>query len=103
MITVTKTESFQRKVTDLLSRDEQNDLVTYLAEHPNAGDLIQRTSRIRKLRWARDSTGKSGEVRFIYYLHREIIPLYLLTAFSENEKIKYFCGKKIIYQLPREN
>lgn len=40
---------------------------------------------MRKLRWARDSRGKSGGVRVIYYFHNEPMPLYLLTMFAKIE------------------
>ena len=66
--------------------NERSDVVDYLAAYPKAGDLIQGTGGIRKLRWARDARGKSGGVRVIYYFHSERIPLYLLTVFGKNEK-----------------
>lgn len=55
-----------------------------MAEHPKAGDLMQGTGGIRKLRWGRGSQGKSGGVRVIYYFHNEQMPLYLLTLFGKN-------------------
>ncbi len=55
-------------------------------DNPSAGDLIQGTGGIRKIRWARGNKGKSGGVRVIYYYHSEIMPLYLLAMFGENEK-----------------
>ena len=58
MITIVETESFQKKVLKLLSVDEKNELISYLAENPNAGALIQGTGGIRKLRWARSGGGK---------------------------------------------
>ncbi len=69
MITVAETESFQKKIIKLLSSEELHDLIAYLSEHPSAGDLIQGTGGIRKLRWARGTKGKSGGVRVIYYFH----------------------------------
>ena len=42
--------------------EEKENLISYLSEHPNAGDLIQRTGGIRKLRWAKEGKGKSGGV-----------------------------------------
>lgn len=86
MITVAETRAFQRKVAGLLSEREKADLIDYLAEHPNAGVLIQGAGGIRKLRWAQAGRGKSGSVRVIYYFHSELMPLYLLTVFAKNEK-----------------
>ena len=86
MITVAETAPFRRKISTLLSAEERTDLIAYLAEHPNAGVLIQGTGGIRKLRWARQGGGKSGGLRVIYYFHSETMPLYLLAAFGKNEK-----------------
>lgn len=61
-------------------------MVDYLAAHPKAGDLIEGTGGVRKLRWSRDGRGKSGGVRVIYYFHSEAMPLYLLTLFAKNER-----------------
>ena len=57
-----------------------------MASYPTAGDLIEGTGGVRKLRWARDGRGKSGGVRVIYYFHSEAMPLYLLTMFAKNER-----------------
>jgi len=96
MITVAETEPFQRKITKLFSVEEQEDLIAYLSEQPNAGDLIQGTGGIRKLRWARGDKGKSGGVRVIYYFHSEIMPLYLLAVFGKNEKANITAEEKKI-------
>ncbi|MBF0263807.1 MAG: type II toxin-antitoxin system RelE/ParE family toxin [Gammaproteobacteria bacterium] len=86
MITIAETEPFQKKAKKLLSIEEKEDLIDYLSEHPDSGDLIQGTGGIRKLRWSTVSKGKSGGVRIIYYYHSEMMPLYLLTLFGKNEK-----------------
>ena len=35
--------------------------------HPKAGDVIQDTGGLRKVRWASGGTGKRGGVRVIYF------------------------------------
>jgi hypothetical protein len=60
--------------------------VDYLAAHPKAGDLMEGTGGVRKMRWARGGRGKSGGVRIVYYVHSEAMPLYLLTVFAKNER-----------------
>ncbi|HFC53119.1 MAG TPA: addiction module toxin RelE [Gammaproteobacteria bacterium] len=103
MITVAETESFQRKINKLLSKDEKSDLIAYLSEHPSAGDLIQGTGGIRKLRWARGSKGKSGGIRVIYYFHSQKMPLYLLAAFGKNEKANLSSEeKRLLSKLVKE-
>ena len=94
MITVAETESFQRKISKLLSFQEKEDLIAYLSEHPSAGDLIQGAGGIRKLRWARGAKGKSGGVRVIYYFHNEMMSLYLLAVFGKNEKANISAEEK---------
>jgi len=69
-------------------------LINYLAEYPNSGVLIQGTGGIRKLRWAKNSRGKSAGVRIIYYFHSDIMPLYLLAAFGKNEKANISAQEK---------
>lgn len=61
-------------------------MITHLAANPKAGDLIQGTGGIRKLRWGRSGGGKSGGVRIIHYFHSDALPLYLLTMFGKGEK-----------------
>ncbi|MGD9585066.1 MAG: type II toxin-antitoxin system RelE/ParE family toxin [Lysobacterales bacterium] len=70
----------------MLSEAESHLLVSYLAEFPQAGSLIEGTGGIRKFRWAREGMGKRGGVRVIYYFHSERMPMYLLTVFGKNEK-----------------
>ena len=60
MQTVVELPEFQRKSSKLLSTDEKAAMINYLAAHPSAGDLIQGTGGIRKLRWAAQGKGKSG-------------------------------------------
>jgi hypothetical protein len=86
MITIAETEPFQKKASKLLSLEEREELVTYLAEYPTAGVLIQGAGGIRKLRWAREGGEKSGGFRIIYYFHSDTMPLYLLAMFGKNEK-----------------
>lgn len=86
LITVAETPGYIRLAEKLLSEDERRDLISYLAEHPRAGDLIEGTGGVRKLRWGRGGRGKSGGVRVVYYVHSEAMPLYLLTLFAKNER-----------------
>ena len=86
MIAVSETSTFQNKVTRLLSEHDREELIAYLSTHPTAGVILEGTGGIRKLRWARLDSGKSGGIRVIYYFHNDSMPLYLLTVFGKNEK-----------------
>jgi hypothetical protein len=83
---VAETPEYIRLAEKLLSSVERRDLVSYLATHPRAGDLIEGTGGVRKLRWARGGRGKSGGVRVIYYVHSDAMPLYLLTLFAKGDR-----------------
>ena len=84
-MTVAETGEYYRRAKKLLSDQEREDAINYLAVHPRAGAIIEGTGGIRKIRWGRSGQGKSGGVRIIYYYHNENMPLYLLTLFAKNE------------------
>jgi len=86
MQTVAETITYLHRAEKLLTATERADVVSYLAAHPKAGDLIEGTGGVRKLRWARAGMGKSGGLRIIYYVHSKAMPLYLLTVFAKNER-----------------
>jgi hypothetical protein len=86
MLTIAELPEYIRQAQKLMSVDERREIIDYLAAHPKAGDLIEGTRGIRKLRWGRGSSGKSGGVRIIYYMHSELMPLYLITLFAKNEQ-----------------
>lgn len=86
MQTLAETPEYIRRAEKLLADDERRDILNCLAAHPKAGDLMEGTGGIRKLRWSRGGRGKSGGVRIIYYFHNEAMPLYLLTLFAKNER-----------------
>jgi hypothetical protein len=85
MQTVVELPQFTRLARPLLVEREIMSLINCLAANPQAGDIIEGTGGVRKLRWAREGMGKRGGVRVIYYFHSERIPLYLLTLFVKNE------------------
>lgn len=85
-MTIAELATFIRNAEKLLDAGERQDVISYLAQHPKAGDIMEGTDGVRKLRWGRGSQGKSGGVRVIYYFHDESMPLYLLTLFAKNER-----------------
>ena len=62
-----ETTVFTKQAAELLGDDEYALLQSYLAENPTAGDVIQGTGGLRKLRWAAMGKGKRGGVRVIYF------------------------------------
>ena len=57
-----------------------------LLADPKAGDVMQGTGGVRKMRFAFEHRGKSGGVRVIYVDFEVYEKIYLLTAYTRNEK-----------------
>ena len=85
LLTVAELPEYQKASARLMSAEERMAIVQFLAARPKAGDLMEGTGGIRKLRWGREGRGKSGGVRVVYYFHSDDMPLYLLTVFAKNE------------------
>jgi mRNA-degrading endonuclease RelE of RelBE toxin-antitoxin system len=84
MIAVVETEEFLADVKGVLSEDEHDDLILFVALHPEAGDVIPGTGGLRKLRWVAKGRGKRGGSRVIYYFHDIHVPLFLMAIFAKN-------------------
>jgi hypothetical protein len=85
-VTVVETPEFQTVIRKLMTEEQRAVLVDYLAYNPAAGDLIQGTGGVRKLRWGVDERGKRGGARVIYFYHNVRTPLFVLTAYLKNEQ-----------------
>ena len=86
MLTVVETSAFARRAEKLLSIEEHEELLFYLALHPQSGDEIPGTGGVRKVRFAARGKGKSGGVRVIYYFFDEVNPLYAIFLYGKNEQ-----------------
>ena len=84
MITIAEVPAYTREADKHLNSIERQDILNYLAAHPKAGDLIESSGGIRKLRRGKGGRGKSGGIRVIYYYHSDLMPLYLLSIFAKN-------------------
>ncbi len=76
---------FTAHLEDLLSDDEYAELQAFLCEQPEAGDIVRGSGGVRKLRWARQGTGKSGGVRVCYYLKTQDGKIWMLTIYPKSE------------------
>lgn len=80
-------KEFDRKWKELgLNEDELGELEIFLCKNPDVGDVMEGTGGVRKFRWALEGKGKSGGARIIYLDIVFAEHIYLLTAFSKNEK-----------------
>jgi hypothetical protein len=86
LLTVVETSTFARRAEQLLSIEEYEDLILYLALHPESGDIVPGTGGLRKVRFAAKGRGKSGGIRAIYYFFDADNPLYALLLYGKNEQ-----------------
>jgi len=64
-----ETDLFTAQITRLLSDQEYAELQGTLVVRPDAGDRIEDTGGLRKVRWSQQARGKGkrGGIRVIYY------------------------------------
>lgn len=85
-ITVAETAIFVKQADVVWSANERVEFIDFIASNPEAGDLIQGTGGIRKIRWSRAGGGKRGGVRGIYFFYDRARPLYLLMVYAKARK-----------------
>jgi|ERR1039457_463583 hypothetical protein len=84
MLTFIELSPFATIRDKYLNDDEFASFQFYLAEHPDAGDVIPHSGGCRKLRWAVEGRGKRGGVRVIYFLRLISGQIVLVTMFAKN-------------------
>ena len=89
MFTVVETLLFQKQWPLYWSEEERGAFAAYIAEFPNAGDVVAESGGIRKGRWRRRGTGKSGGVRVIYFTRtaEEEVVLLIMYAKAKTDNI----------------
>ncbi|HEX9160416.1 MAG TPA: hypothetical protein VF980_01815 [Thermoanaerobaculia bacterium] len=88
MLEFLETAVFTRRIADLLTDSEYAALQGALIVSPDAGDVIPGTGGLRKMRWqeSRRGKGKRGGVRVIYYWYASGRVIYMLVAYSKDER-----------------
>lgn len=79
-----ETGIFTRQITDLLKDEEYRKLQAALMLRPESGVLIKGSGGLRKVRWGREGSGKSGGIRVIYYWDAETEVFFMLFAYPKN-------------------
>ena len=85
MHTVVETSLFQKQWPMYWTEDERGEFATSLALTLDVGVVIKDSGGIRKVRWKRKGTGKSGGVRVIYSVKKEAEEIVLLTLYAKSE------------------
>lgn len=81
-----ESEVFTEDVRTLLDDDEYYAFQQFLADHPDAGDLIRGTGGLRKIRWATRGRGKRAGVRVIYFHRASAEEIRLLLIYRKGVK-----------------
>lgn len=86
MRTVIETPTFQKQAEKLWSEDERLDFIDWIAENPQAGDVIPGADGARKVRWSRAGSGKSGGARVIYFNLTEEEVVLLVAVYAKADR-----------------
>lgn len=84
MFTVVETLLFQKQWPLYWSEEERGEFAAHIAENPDAGDVVPGSGGIRKVRWRRAGSGKSGGVRVIYFTRIVEEEIVLLTLYAKS-------------------
>lgn len=90
MRTVIETPTFQKQADAVWSAQDREAFIDFIAESPDAGDVIPGTDGARKVRWQRAGTGKRGGARVIYFhlVGDEVVLLVMVYAKAGRQNVK---------------
>jgi mRNA-degrading endonuclease RelE of RelBE toxin-antitoxin system len=88
--TVVETLTFQKQADEIWVKEERHAFIDWIAENPDAGDVIQGGDGARKVRWSRAGIGKRGGARVIYFhlVDDEIVLLVMAYAKATRADVK---------------
>ena len=81
-----ETPIFTRRAEELMNEDAYIALQRVLVLNPSAGDVMEDTGGIRKIRIAAKGHGKRGGARVIYYHFVSASQIALLMIYPKNEQ-----------------
>lgn len=81
-----ETPVFTKLIKELMSDEHYAGLQSHLVEHPDAGDVIEGTGGLRKIRWSLPGTGKSGGVRVIYFWRVSESQILMMLVYPKSAK-----------------
>jgi mRNA-degrading endonuclease RelE of RelBE toxin-antitoxin system len=89
MRTVIETPTFQKQAAAVWRAADREAFIDWIAEHPDAGDVIPGADGARKVRWDRPGMGKRGGTRVIYFhlVGDELVLLVMVYAKAERTNV----------------
>ncbi|MEI6223086.1 MAG: transcriptional regulator [bacterium] len=84
MVTFVESPLFTKNVLDYLTDYEYGVFQKFLATNPDFGAVVRGSGGVRKVRWSRRGTGKSGGVRILYFARTEAGEIWLLLIYAKS-------------------
>jgi len=83
MFTVVESRNFSQIWPAYWTEDELGEFTEFIANNPDAGEVVPRSGGVRKIRWSAGRTGKRGGVRVIYCNRLPSGKIWLLTMYAK--------------------
>ena len=83
MFTIAETQHFARQWPKYWNEAEYDSFIEFIAENPSAGDVVPHSGGVRKIRWSRSGSGKSGGVRVVYFIRNTVGQIVLLAIYAK--------------------
>lgn len=83
MFTVIETSEYITWSKTVWSDEENEAFIEWIADNPDAGDVIPQTTGLRKVRFARAGMGKRGGARVIYFVQHPNGEIRLLLVYAK--------------------
>lgn len=83
MYTLIETPIFTADAKTIWAEGERGEFCAWLAQNPEAGDVIPGSGGCRKVRWVRSGMGKRAGVRVIYFNRLTSGVIYLLVIYAK--------------------
>jgi hypothetical protein len=84
MVTFIESPLFTKQVHDYLTDEEFSVFQAFLATNPDTGTVVRGSGGVRKVRWSRKGTGKSGGVRVLYFARTDAGEIWLLLIYAKS-------------------
>jgi hypothetical protein len=84
MLTVAETPTFVRLSSNIWNEEERMSFISFIANYPEAGNVIPGTGGIRKVRWSATGRGKRGGTRVVYFNRLANGEIWLLLVYEKS-------------------
>ena len=87
-ITVVELPEYENDIAALLTPEEQEGIIAFLARHPDEGTMLPYTGGVRKISWGARGRHQAGGAQIFYFFRDLNMPLYVLSAVPRGERVR---------------